>query len=80
MERSKQTLLALSLAAVMLASLAGCSAQTQNEPASPPASSAAEAAQKSSAAETTAETPEDVLSRDLAALMAYGREEDDHAV
>ena len=27
-----------------------------------------------------AETPEDVLSRDLAALMAYGREEDDHAV
>ena len=27
-----------------------------------------------------AETPEDALSRDLAALMAYGREEDDHAV
>ena len=27
-----------------------------------------------------AETPEDVLSRDLAALMAYGREEDYHAV
>ena len=26
------------------------------------------------------ETPEDALSRDLAALMAYGREEDDHAV
>ena len=46
MERSKQTLLALSLAAVMLASLAGCSAQTQSEPASPPASSAVEAAQE----------------------------------
>ena len=59
MERSKQTLLALFLAAVMLASLAGCSAQTQSEPASPPASSAAEAAQESSAAETTAQTPED---------------------
>ena len=29
---------------------------------------------------TPAETPEDALSRDLAALMAYGREEDDHAV
>ena len=27
-----------------------------------------------------AKTPEDALSRDLAALMAYGREEDDHAV
>ena len=27
-----------------------------------------------------AETPDDALSRDLAALMAYGREEDDHAV
>ena len=52
-------LLALSLAAVMLASLAGCSTQTQSEPASPPASSAAEAAQESSAAETTAQTPED---------------------
>nr|WP_297170977.1 hypothetical protein [uncultured Agathobaculum sp.] len=26
------------------------------------------------------ETPDDALSRDLAALMAYGREEDDHAI
>ena len=27
-----------------------------------------------------AEAPDDALSRDLAALMAYGQEEDDHAV
>lgn len=30
--------------------------------------------------EAPADTPDDVLSRDLAALMAYGQEEDDHAI